>query len=621
MFDIAEELKKLPEKPGVYLMKDAFDDIIYVGKAINLKNRVRQYFQKSSQHSTKVRSMVAHIKEFEYIVTDNELEALILECNLIKKYRPKYNVLLRDDKTYPYIKVTTQEMFPRVFMTREIKKDGAKYFGPYTSTYAIRETIELIQKIFPIRDCKLKFPKDIAKQRPCLQYHIGQCIGPCTGKIQKEEYMRMITSILQFLAGKQEEIINQLEREMQEAAKKLEFEKAAEIRNKIFSIQALNEKQKISNTSLEDQDVIAFARAASEAVVQVFFVRAGKIIGREHYFLQDVEEMSKEEVITEFIKEFYEGDSFVPKEILLQYNVLEQQMLEQWLTLKRGSKVHLKVPQKGEKLSLVEMVAKNALLTLEQFGEKLKREERQTQYAIEELRQILGLDYKLQRIEAYDISNLQGVDSVGSMVVFQEGKPKKREYRKFKIQTVIGPNDYSSLEEVLKRRFSRAMNERAELKEANRSYQEGKFSNLPDIILMDGGKGQVNIAKKVLEEFGLPIDVAGMVKDDQHRTRGLYFDNQILELSKNSEAFKFISRVQDEVHRFAITYHRSVHEKNAFRSILDDIKNIGEKRKKALLKNFGSVEKIQKASLKELQAVDSMNRKSAEAVYEFFHKS
>ena len=619
MFDIQEELKKLPEKPGVYLMKDQTDDIIYVGKAINLKNRVRQYFQKSNQHTPKVKAMVAHIVEFEYIVTDSELEALILECNLIKKHRPRYNVLLKDDKHYPYIKLTVNEPYPRVLITRDLKKDGAKYFGPYMSGYAVRETLEFIQKLFPIRDCSLKFPRDIGKNRPCLQYHIGQCIGPCIGNVKQEDYMDMIKKIMQFLNGKQDEIVEKLQKEMKEAAVNLDFEKAAELRNKIFSIQSIMEKQKIIQIGGEDQDAIAFARAGDEALVQIFFIRGGKIIGREHFLLNGVEEIEKREVMTAFIKQFYAGTAFIPKELILQYEVEGMEVMEQWLSHKKGTKVQIRVPQKGEKVALIEMVANNAILTLEQFGEKIKKEERRTKQAAEEIRKALGIMNTIYRLEAYDISNTQGVDSVGTMVVFEEGKPKKSDYRKFKIKSVLGPDDYASMEEVLERRFSRALNERNELREKGVNYEEGKFSILPDLILMDGGKGQVNVALKVLERLKLSIPVAGMVKDDKHRTRGLYYKGELVALPKNEEGFKLLTRIQDEVHRFSIAYHRSLRDQGKIKSILEDIKGVGEKRRKALLSHFGSVDKIKEATTEQLAQVEGMNQKSAEAVYEFFH--
>ena len=619
MFDIKEELKKLPDKPGVYLMKDDSDTIIYVGKAVNLKNRVRQYFQSSRNHSPKVKKMVPKIKEFEYIVTDSELEALILESNLIKKHRPKYNVLLKDDKSYPYIKATVQEEFPRVFLTRKIKQDKAKYFGPYTDTGAVRETLDLIHKIWPIRTCNRILPRDIGKERPCLNYHIGQCKAPCAGYISFLEYRKIVDEILEFLGGKHEPIIHQLEGKMEKAAETLNFEQAADIRDQIHSIGRLAQKQKMIHASMEDQDIIAFARAHGEALVQVFFIRGGKLIGREHFMMDGVDDMTRGEVMNSFVKQFYSGTPFIPKEIILQEEIDEANIIQTWLSNKRGQKVYIHVPRKGEKSKLVELAAKNAIITLEQFGEKIKREQQRTQGALQQIQQMLGLEQNIYRIEAFDISNTQGFESVGSMVVFEGGKPKRSDYRKFRIKFVVGPDDYASMEEVLQRRFKRALNERQELKKKGFEMELGKFSTLPDLILMDGGKGQVNVAEKVLSDLGLSIPVCGMVKDDRHRTRGLLYQNKEINCPMSTEGMKLVTRIQDEAHRFAIEYHRKLRSKQQIQSILDEIPGIGPVRRKNLLQHFGSVNKIKKASLDELKSVTSMNEKSAESVYQFFH--
>lgn len=621
MFDIKEELKKLPQKPGVYLMKDEFDHIIYVGKAIILKNRVRQYFQNSANHTQKIKNMVHQIKSFEYIVTDSELEALILECNLIKKYRPKYNTMLKDDKMYPYIKVTVNEDFPRVLFTRTMKKDKAKYFGPYSSAYAAKDTIELMKKIWKIRSCNRNLPDDIGKERPCLYYHIKQCDAPCQGYITNEEYKEHIGQVLEFLSGKYEPIIKMLEDRMYEASEVLDYEKAAQLRDQLTSIKSIAQKQKIINTAMEDQDVIAFARAHDEALVQVFFIRNGKMIGREHFHLNGVDGLSRSEVMTTFVKQFYSGTPFIPKELILQEEVDEAKIITQWLSDKRGQKVYIKVPQKGEKNKLVELAAKNALLTFEQFGDEIKRKEAKTKGALEEVVQLIGLEESVSRVEAYDISNTQGYESVGSMIVFEDGMPKRSDYRKFKIKTVIGADDYASMEEVLTRRFSKALEEQREILEKGLSTDYGKFTKLPDIILMDGGKGQVNIALKVLEHIGLEIPVCGMVKDEHHNTRGLYYNNLELPINQHSEAFKLVTRIQDEAHRFAIEYHKKLRAKKQIHSVLDDIEGIGAKRRKALLLHFGSIEGIKDASIEELQNVNSMNIQAAEKVYEFFHQS
>ena len=621
MFDIKEELKKLPQKPGVYIMKDSKDDIIYVGKAINLRNRVRQYFQNSANQTAKTKSMVPHIKEFEYIVTDSEMEALILECNLIKKHRPYYNIMLKDDKMYPYIKVTVNEDYPRIFVTRKYLKDKAKYYGPMTDVSAVRETIDTLYKLFPIRKCNRILPRDIGKERPCLNYHIGQCTAPCNDHISKEEYRKIIDDAMQFLEGKHETILKKMEQEMYEASENLDFEKAAMIRDKIKSVNIIAQKQKMANPSMGDSDIIAFARANMEALVQVFFIRGGKMTGREHFLINYFDGTTRSEVITEFVKQFYSGTAFVPKEIVLQEDIVaeEKEVIENWLSDMKGSKVSFVVPQKGEKHKIVELAAKNAILTLEQFGEKIKREQQKTKGAIEEIKTAIMFDGEINRIESYDISNTQGFESVGSMVVFENGKPKRSDYRKFKIKTVIGANDYASMEEVLRRRFSHALKEYTKMEEEGHvNSEEGKFTKLPDLILMDGGKTQVSAAYNVLYEFGLNIPVCGMVKDDRHRTRGLLFNDNEIIMPTNSEGFKLVTRIQDEVHRFAIEYHRKLRDNKMVHSVLDDIKGIGATRRKALLRHFGDIESIKKAELDELQGVESMDKRSAEEVYNFF---
>ena len=614
MFDIEEELKKLPQKPGVYLMKNEKEEIIYVGKAVNLKNRVRQYFQSSKNQLPKVQAMVQHIKEFEYIITDSELEALLLECNLIKKHRPFYNVLLKDDKAYPYIKITN-EAFPRILMTRKMQKDKAKYFGPITDAFAVKETIDTIHKLWPIRKCKRNLPKDIGKDRPCLHYHIGQCSAPCDGKISQQQYQKMIEQAEQFIHGKHEQIIKKMEKEMYQASENMEFEKAAALRDKILSVKSIAQKQKMANTGLGDCDVAAFVRAHDEGLAQMFFIRGGKMTGREQYRLHSVENRTRSEVMTEFIKQFYSGTAFVPKEILLQEEIVpeEKVLLEQFLAEKRGSKVLFTVPKKGEKQKLVDLAWKNAMISFEQFGERLKREEQRTIGAMKEIQDVLGLPDKLERVEAYDISNTQGFESVGAMVVFENGKAKHSDYRKFKIKTVVGPNDFASMQEVITRRFQHGVKERMEGK-------EGNFSRMPDLILMDGGVIQVHAAQEVLSSFGMDIPVCGMIKDEKHRTRGIIFQEQEILLPPHSEGFKLLTRIQDEVHRFAIEYHRKLREEKAFHSVLDDIANIGKVRKKALLQKFGTIEAIAKAEVEELLTVPQMTIQAAEEVYQFFRQ-
>ncbi|NLK97720.1 MAG: excinuclease ABC subunit UvrC [Epulopiscium sp.] len=620
MFDIQEELKKLPQKPGVYLMKDQFENIIYVGKAVNLRNRVRQYFQSSRNHSPKVQKMVLHIKEFEYIVTDSEVEALILECNLIKKYRPKYNIRLKDDKHYPYIKITVNEAYPKVFMTRKLLKDKAKYFGPYTDGLALKETLELIKKHWPIRTCNRVLPRDIGKERPCLQYHIGQCKAPCAGLISEEDYKKMIAEIISFLDGKYEDVIKELENQMQVASEELNFEKAAQLRDQILSIKRIAQKQNMINASMEDQDVIAFAKKEDEALVQVYFVRGGKVVGREHFLLDGVDETSSTDIMTSFIKQFYAGTTFIPKEIILQEEIDELEIIQSWLSDRKGHKVYIKVPKKGEKSKLVEMAEKNAELTLNQFGEEMKRKEQRTKGAVEEIQNAIGIEETIHRIEAYDISNTQGIEAVGSMVVFEGGKPKRSDYRKFKIKSVLGPNDYASMEEVIRRRFTHAKEELEGLKEKGLTVDEGKFTKLPQLILIDGGKGQIHAAQKVLEELNISIPVCGMVKDDKHRTRGLLYNDEEIGPPLGTEGFKLITRIQDEAHRFAIEYHRKLRSKAQIQSVLDEIPGVGSVRKKALLEHFGSVQRLKEASIEEIRQVEGIPNNIAEQIFNFFHQ-
>jgi len=617
MFNIEEELKKLPDKPGVYLMKDKDDQIIYVGKAVSLKKRVRQYFQSSKNHTPKVNAMVKNIAEFEYIITDTEVEALILEANLIKKHKPKYNILLRDDKQYPYIKITTNEKFPRVMKTRRIVKDGAKYFGPYTSVGAVNDTLEIINNLYPLRTCNMNFNKNEKRQRPCLNYYIGKCLGPCYYDVDENDYMEMIDEIIMFLNGKEEKLIEIMENKMKEAAKKLDFENAAKYRDKINSLNLMLEKQKIvSTTAMVDQDIIGVATGIDEACVQIFFVRGGKITGREHFILTDTEYQSRSDIISSFIKQFYIGTSYVPKEILVEEEFEDIDAVASWLSEKRGSKVNVKIPKRGEKNLLIEMVRKNAIDMLDKYGEKMKRKIEGNEKALNELKEALNLSNMPRRIEAFDISNIQGVESVGSMVVFENGQPKKSDYRRFKIKTVVGPDDYGSMEEIIFRRFNRGLEEKDMIEKNIISVES--FSVFPDLIMIDGGKGQVNVAKKVLKNFGINIPVCGLVKDDFHRTRAITYEDEEIVLPSNSESFKLITRIQDEAHRFAITYHRSLRDKKLIKSVLDDIKGIGDKRKKALLRAFGSVDNIKNATVEELASIEGMNRLAAQQVYDFF---
>ena len=602
MFDIQEHLKQLPAEPGVYLMKDKFDNIIYVGKAKILKNRVRQYFQSSKNHSSKVKSMVKNIDKFEYIITDSELEALILECNLIKKYKPKYNVLLRDDKTYPYIKVTTNEDFPRVLKVRKVIKDKAKYFGPYTNTTAVNDTLDIIKNIYPIRTCNIDIERAIkTNMRPCLNLHIKRCVGPCTGNVTKEEYNKMIEEIILFLSGKEEKLIDILKEKMNKCAMDFNFEEAAIYRDKIKSLEDMMEKQKIdTSTSDLNQDVIAMARAHDEACVQVFFVRNGKIVGREHFILEGVMDSTRESILGSFVKQFYMEQEYVPKEIIIEDEIEDSFILSEWLSSKKGQKVTIRVPQKGEKKSLIEMVRKNAIEYLEKFSDMNKRKYEKSIGALEELKQILNLDNIPKRIESFDISNIQGVDSIGSMVVFTNGKKDKKEYRRYKIKTVIGPNDYDSMAEIVERRL--------------------KYGDFPDLMLLDGGKGQVSAVKKVFNKYNVEIPLWGMYKDDKHRTKGLISQEKEIELDRTSNLYRFVASIQEEVHNYAISYHRSLRNKSLTKSELDDIQGIGEKRKKALLNHFKDIEAIKKATFEELLEVEGMNKTSSESVYNYFRK-
>lgn len=613
MFNIEEELKKLPAKPGVYLMHDEKDRIIYVGKAISLKNRVRQYFQASRNKGAKIEQMVTHIRRFEYIVTDSELEALVLECNLIKEHRPRYNTMLMDDKGYPFIKVTIHEPYPRVMLARTMEKDKAKYFGPYTSAAAVKDTIELIRKLYHIRNCNRMLPRDIGKERPCLNYHIKQCKGPCQGYISQEEYQDSIEKVIRFLSGHYDEVLKDLQIKMKESSENMEFERAIEYRELIHSVNQIAQRQKITDSSGEDRDILAVAKDAEDAVVQVFFIRGGRLIGRDHFFLRNASDASEGELLADFMKQFYAGTPFIPAELMIQEEVEEQELLEQWLTKKREHRVRIKVPKKGEKEKLVELARKNAELVLTSDKERLKKEEGRTIGAVKEIENLLGFR-GIVRMEAFDISNISGYASVGSMVVYERGKPKRTDYRKFKIKSVYGSDDYASMEEVLFRRFSHGLEELEEGKEL------GSFTTFPDLILMDGGKGQVNVALSVLEKLNLQIPVCGMVKDDNHRTRGLYYHNEEIPIEKDSEAFKLITRIQDEAHRFAIEFHRKLRSQGQVHSVLDDISGIGPARRKALMKHFMNLEAIKNASVEELKAIPSMNENSAVEVYKFFHK-
>lgn len=615
MFQIEEELKKLPAKPGVYIMHDEKDDIIYIGKAVSLKNRVRQYFQSSRSKGAKIEQMVTHIARFEYIITDSELEALVLECNLIKEHRPKYNTMLKDDKSYPFIKVTVHEPYPRVLFARRMKKDKAKYFGPYTSGGAVKDVIELVRKLYQVRSCNRSLPRDTGKDRPCLYYHMKQCKAPCQGYISQEEYRKNINKVIKFLNGDFQDAISELMEKMQKASEEMRYEDAMEYRDLISSIRKIGERQKITGYGQEDRDIIAVAMDDSEdlrdqdAVVQVFFIRDGRLIGRDHFYLRVAKGDTKAQVLSSFLKQFYAGTPFIPSEIMLQSEIEDADIIEEWLSGRRKQKVHIRVPKKGTKEKLVELALENARMVLAKDRERIRREEGRTIGAVHEVEEWLGLK-NVVRMEAYDISNISGFESVGSMVVYEKGRPKRSDYRKFKIKWVQGPNDYASMEEVLTRRFTH---------ESNGEFDS--FARLPDLILMDGGRGQVNIALKVLNELGISIPVCGMVKDDHHRTRGLYFNNVEIPIDTSGEGFRLITRIQDEAHRFAIEYHRSLRSREQVHSILDDIPGIGDTRRKALLRKFKSVENIRDASEKELAQTESMNARSARQVYEFFHKS
>ena len=620
MFHIEEELKKLPSKPGVYLMHDDTDEIIYVGKAVSLRNRVRQYFQSSRNKTAKIEKMVSKIARFEYIVTDSELEALVLECNLIKEHRPRYNTMLKDDKGYPYIRITVNEDFPRIMMARTMKKDKSRYFGPYTSMGAVKDIIELVQKLFQLRTCNRVLPRDIGKERPCLNYHIKQCNAPCQGYVSKEEYGTSIGQIIDLLNGKCDDILHTLQQKMEEASENLEFEEAIKYRELIRSVKHIAQKQKMTDGSMEDRDIIACSVDGQDAVVQVFFVREGKLIGRDHFHLNVAVGDQTKTIMTSFIKQFYAGTPFVPRELLLQTPIEDEEVIEAWLSEKRGKKVTIRVPKKGEKERLVDLAKKNADMVLEQDRERIKREERKTIGALKQIEQWIGVS-NVKRIEAFDISNISGFESVGSMVVYENGKPKRNDYRKFKIKWVKGANDYASMEEVLTRRFVHGLEEREQKKKEGEDTTFGSFTVFPDLIMMDGGRGQVNIAISVLEQLGLHIPVCGMVKDDNHRTRGLYYNNVEIPIDRHSEGFHLITRIQDEAHRFAIEYHRSLRNKGSVHSILDDIKGIGPTRRKALMRHFENLEQIKEASVEELKQIDGMNEASAKAVVEFFSKN
>jgi len=625
MFSIQDELKKLPPKPGVYIMKNENNQVIYVGKAVNLRSRVRSYFRASGTMDPKVYSMVSKITHFEYIVTDNEVEAIILECNLIKQHTPKYNIRLKDNKAYPYIKLIDYERLPRIIFAHQREQKKGKYFGPYPSSDRVREVLRLIHDIWPLRRCHRRFPRDFDKGRPCLQYHIGHCKAPCHHLISEEAYQQMVDEAVTFIQGKVAPVVERLNKEMIACAEALEFEKAAELRNLLNAITMMTEKQKAENTSVDDRDVIAMARRENEALMQVFFVRDGKMTGREHFMMQGIEaDLPAGDIFAAFIKQFYGEAAFIPKELVLAQQPTDQEAIATWLSQLKEQKVHIIVPQKGEKHQLIGLAARNAALTLEQFGTHLKRETTRNQRALQEIAEALQLSESPARIEAYDISNIQGFESVGSMVVFEEGKSKNSDYRKFKIKGVHGPDDYASMEEVITRRFKRYLSEQQEIKEAQENgefeeLKEGKFSKLPDLLMIDGGKGQVNAAEEVLVQMSLSIPVCGMVKDDRHRTRGLMYQNAEISMPRNSEGFRLITRVQDEVHRFALEYHRKLRADSQVRSILDDIPGIGPTRRKALMRHFKGVDPIRKATVEELMQVDSMNQKSAEAVFNFFH--
>ena len=620
MFNFDEELKKLPSKPGVYIMHDEKDAIIYVGKAVNLHNRVRSYFRKIVGRGPQIDKMVTQIARFEYIITDSELEALVLENNLIKEYSPRYNTMLKDDKTYPYIKVTVGEAYPRVLFSREMKKDRSRYFGPFTSAAAVKDTIDLMNKLYMLRTCNKSLPKETGKDRPCLNFHIKQCMAPCQGFASQEEYREQVAQALDFLNGNFSPILKELEGKMQEASENMEFEEAMKYRDLFNSVRQVAQKQKITDSDGEDKDIIALALDENDAVVQVFFIRDGKLIGREHFYMTHISGNERGQVLLDFVKQFYAGTPFIPKELMLQEEIEDIEVLEKWLSARKGSRVYIRVPKKGTKERLVELAAKNAALVLSQDKEKIKREEGRTIGAAKEIAALIGIE-GISRMEAYDISNISGFANVGSMVVYEKGKPKRSDYRKFKIKTVSGPDDYACMKEVLTRRFVHGMEEQKELDLKEMEKEFGSFTKFPDLILMDGGKGQVNIALEVLNELHIDIPVCGMVKDDNHRTRGLYYNNEEIPIDRNSEGFKLITRVQDEAHRFAIEYHRSLRGKTQVKSVLDDIPGVGPARRKALMRHFKSIEEIKEADVEKLTEVPEIPRHIAEGIYGFFHQN
>ena len=618
MFDFNEELKKLPAKPGVYIMHDGNDAIIYVGKAINLHNRVRSYFRKNIGRGPQIDKMVTQIARFEYIITDSELEALVLENNLIKEYSPRYNTMLKDDKTYPYIKVTLGDAYPRVMLSREMKKDKSRYFGPFTSATAVKDTIDLINKLYMLRTCNKNLPKEAGKDRPCLNHHIKQCMAPCQGSISQEEYREEVGHALDFLSGNFSPVLKELERKMKEASDNMEFEEAIKYRDLFNSVKKIAQKQKITDSDGEDKDIIALALDENDAVVQVFFIRDGKLIGREHFYMTHVSGNERKQVLLDFVKQFYAGTPFIPRELMIQEEIEDTEVLEKWLSARKGGRVYIRVPKKGSKEKLVELAAKNAALVLSQDREKIKREEGRTIGAVKEIAALIGVE-GIHRMEAYDISNISGFANVGSMVVYEKGKPKRSDYRKFKIKTVSGPDDYACMKEVLTRRFVHGMEEREEMALKEMEKEFGSFTKFPDLILMDGGKGQVNIALEVLQELQIDIPVCGMVKDDNHRTRGLYYRNQEIPIDRSSEGFKLITRVQDEAHRFAVEYHRSLRGKTQVKSVLDDIPGVGPARRKALMRHFKSIEEMKEADVEKLMEVPEIPEHIAEGIYRFFH--
>ncbi len=619
LFDIESELKKLPDKPGVYIMHDSYDAIIYVGKAIVLKNRVKSYFRKSTKKTAKIEKMVSQISRFEYIVTDSELEALVLENNLIKEYSPKYNTMLKDDKTYPYIKVTTGEPYPRILFSREMKKDKARYFGPFTSATAVKDTIELVNRLYQLRTCNRVLPRDIGKERPCLNYHIKKCSAPCQAYISREDYLENIEKALDFLNGNHKSVVRELEEKMTQASEELRFEEAIEFRELLGSVNMISQKQKITDSGQEDKDIVALAKDENDAVVQVFFIRNGRLIGREHFYMTHVSDDEEQDILADFVKQYYAGTPFIPKELMLQMELSDQEVIEQWLSLRRGSKVRLKVPKIGTKEKLVELASQNANLILSKDKERMKREEGRTIGAVREIEKLTGLG-SIIRMEAFDISNISGFETVGSMVVYERRKPKRSDYRKFKIKSVDGQDDYACMREVLTRRFLHGIEERKALEEKDITQELGSFTKFPDLLLMDGGKGQVNIAREVLRDLDLRIPVCGMVKDDNHRTRGLYYQNEEIEMDRSSEGFRLITRIQDEAHRFAIEYHRSLRGKTQVRSILDDIPGVGPSRRKELMKHFASIDEIKSADLSRLTEVKGITENVAVSIYQFFHK-